>query len=578
MKCTEELTILGHDASPIVVPMRNFGSENHRALPFLSQDPVARSASKARLLVCWWEREIWIWRIESFTTPTNEYSGNESSEGRKVVAKIFIKGEANITSAAISKEGNILAAATISEVKLFHLRPRLNQNRKGLQITTLKPPPELSCGARLLKFSPDGKWLCIVMPENQVCLVRIVNSLGSIKISSYITKLKRSERQLDKLALLGGLGTYPQTITQIAFSADSSILVFSDLTGYIDSYILSGTEDFSLVREPNNSSGIDQETDSDDSSDDDTQIKPKLIFGQYWCRNPRAKSIPKLPATPVVLSFRSSCTPATTITNLQKSPIGNSSSSSLTPENRLLVITAASKVYEFEVLKGRLSDWSRRNPPNVFPEKYKKTLETVKGVIWDITPFRERVWLYSVGWLWMFDLGRDFDREKIDEQNKDSKRKRGSCGAGGQSRNSELKIVIDDVPMVYEQEKSSLEPKDFDHEIEELGVDENQETSRLLNHSQQCNTKPEVENGNDSSKSSVHLLKSKISAQKNEIDSTNSSYHTFKYRPIVGVVALDNNTISTRPEVVLLERPIWEAELPPRYYGEQEWRNWEIDI
>jgi U3 small nucleolar RNA-associated protein 4 len=57
-------------------------------------------------------------------------------------------------------------------------------------------------------------------------------------------------------------------------------------------------------------------------------------------------------------------------------------------------------------------------------------------------------------------------------------------------------------------------------------------------------------------------------------------WHTYKYRPILGIVALDGPSVDGEggeeeeaigPEVVLVERPGWESDLPARYYGKQEW-------
>ena len=63
-------------------------------------------------------------------------------------------------------------------------------------------------------------------------------------------------------------------------------------------------------------------------------------------------------------------------------------------------------------------------------------------------------------------------------------------------------------------------------------------------------------------------------------------WHTYKYRPILGVVALgieacaefqsvsnggDVYAARRGAEVALVERPMWDLDLPPRYHGDQEW-------
>jgi U3 small nucleolar RNA-associated protein 4 len=49
-------------------------------------------------------------------------------------------------------------------------------------------------------------------------------------------------------------------------------------------------------------------------------------------------------------------------------------------------------------------------------------------------------------------------------------------------------------------------------------------------------------------------------------------WRTFKYRPILGICVIgEQGSSNTGPEVALVERPIWEADLGPRYFGDQEW-------
>lgn len=86
--------VSGLDATPIVVPIQEFGREHHRSLPSLPQQPNIRSAPKKRLVMSWWDRELSIWRIEKYR---KEQLGRATSPsvykppGRKLVAKIAIQ-------------------------------------------------------------------------------------------------------------------------------------------------------------------------------------------------------------------------------------------------------------------------------------------------------------------------------------------------------------------------------------------------------------------------------------------------------------------------------------------------------
>jgi U3 small nucleolar RNA-associated protein 4 len=575
------LTFPGPDASPTVVPLGQYGFENQRSLPFLSQESILRSAPEKRLMMSWWDREVHIWRLStSSKPPTSEDSEEESpTQSRKLVAKILLKGEANITSADLSADGNILAVSTTTETKLFLLRPRSSSDENDtLRISKLSVPSTFSFGARQLQFSPDGRWLCSILPNSHITLARILTSTSSplnITIHPQLTRLTRLERHIEKYITLGGLGNYDRTITQIAFSADSRILAVSDLAGYIDTFILSGAEDITLpLPDIDDASLSDSDSEDEDDEEEEKPKEKKLILGQHWTRDPSASSLPKLPSTPVVLSFRPATAKLKALTNGTTAPVPHPTRKTPNPiprdipggEDRLLVVTATSDLFEFSVLKGGLSDWSRRNPTSSFPEKFRKTLETVKGCIWDISEDKERVWLYSVNSLWMFDLARDFPPEETQQNgnveggdgnavvSKKRKRKHGKAGAGGEipERKKNNMGISRTVEKIVHEEVAEVQ-RLFPDEIED-----NEEYETALERLQRV----ESSGGGDGGEEKPH------------------HWQTFKYRPIMGIVLLGDGKGegSVGPEVAVVERPIWEVELPPRYYGDQEWRDREVDV
>src|SRR5215469_333074 len=114
------LTFAGPDASPTVVPLGQYGFENQRSLPFLPQEPTIRSASRKRLMMSWWDREVHIWRFSKPSKPAaavEDLEEEPAAQNPKLVAKIFIKGEANITSAALSTDGSLLVVSTTADIK-----------------------------------------------------------------------------------------------------------------------------------------------------------------------------------------------------------------------------------------------------------------------------------------------------------------------------------------------------------------------------------------------------------------------------------------------------------------------------
>ncbi|PBP27600.1 hypothetical protein BUE80_DR001377 [Diplocarpon rosae] len=503
----------GPDASPIATPLGQFGFENQRSLPFLPQELTIGSSPKRRLILSWWDREVHVWRVNKTTVPaSDEDEDKPAAAGRKLVAKILIKGEANITSATLSVDGTLLAVSTTAEIKLFQIRPRSTEESDGIRVSKVAVPEAFSTGARLVKFSPDAKWLSIIQPDSHILLTRVwrdPSASPSFRIHPTLSRLSRLDRHVDKLTLLGGLGAYDRTITQLAWSSDSKVLVVSDLAGFIDSFALLGVEDTSLALPTDapaaSSSGSSYDSGSDSDTDSKSKATPRLIFGQHWVRNPAASLIPRLPAAPVVLSFRPgrqsqkglphSIAPHPTRNTPHPIPHDLPSG-----EARLLVVTSTSEIFELDVLQGGLSAWSRRNPPTAFPASYRKTLDQAKGAVWD----RRRV-----------RHGKEHP-----------------SGAGGVVPDSTLSTGIS------RKFRKLAQDDDNEMRVEELDL-----------------VPAFAEDDRD--------------AEAGTKESANH-WHTFKYRPIVGIVVVGEGEAEL--EVALVERPIWEADLPPRYYGEQEWR------
>ena len=104
----------GADVAPKVTPMREYGKENIRTLPSLPQSPPVSSAPKARLLVSWWDNDIYIWKIAKLV---KSEVPDSIVKPRKVVARISLDTDSNIRSVAISFDGKLLVAAT----ELLHI-------------------------------------------------------------------------------------------------------------------------------------------------------------------------------------------------------------------------------------------------------------------------------------------------------------------------------------------------------------------------------------------------------------------------------------------------------------------------
>jgi U3 small nucleolar RNA-associated protein 4 len=280
---------------------------------------------------------------------------------------------------------------------------------------------------------------------------------------------------------------------------------------------------------------------------------------EKWIRNPKATLLPKLSSVPVCLSFQ------------DRNPgSASGAETSDTDDYTLLVITASMQILTFNPLHGGLSAWSKRNPQARIPEQFRATRDLVKGVLWQ----GPRVWMYGVSFLFMLDLSEDLTPEKSTAVAKAGvKRKRNvaDSGAGAKTEPKHalapqtVRVLVDseknewmDVDTADGDEQRSQRATSSALEDDDDDDDEDTDGGELL-----AMRGAQVVNGKD-------IIKRK---QKT------SYWHTYKYRPILGIVPLsipaEEEGVSEDGlpplEVALVERPIWDLDLPPRYLADGEW-------
>ena len=583
----------GLDTNPVVVPIQQFNKEEHRTLSALPQRPPMASAPGVRLMVSWSERELRVWSLGNplDTTDMDRFPGDSNIDyGQHLLTKILVQGDENITSASIDSAGRLLAVATVAETKLF----RLQLNDSVLKVRRQPLPENLSqTGARIMNFSPDGHWLILITPQNVVELLRIVHqddTKRGVRIHTETVNLPRLYREpISQKLQHGSLGRYDRFISNVAVSSDSQILAVCDIAGYIDTWLLEGHEDLEQTEKSDRKHDEADFSEPDSASDD--EVKPVLVYGQQWVRNPSASSIMKIATPPLVMSFRpSSSNPLQSLTNgtagLHPTRHNPHPHSHDLPagEDRLIIITADNYICELNVLAGRLSSWSRRNPWSLFPTAYRNLRDPAKGLIWDISASRSRIWVYGVNWLWMFDLSMDFpdpndgrlkrkresDNDNVNAVSESSSvqpRPRGS-GAGSKRRASELNSGIDSTVRKIEG-SDSTNPK-------------------LITLEPSSN--PDLSSGDDDydgghSTALLSLRRREADADVMDIDFPSDAeekqkpkfmhWHTFKYRPILGIIPIGERNAGEggSVEVAIVERPLWDVDMPAKYLGEKEWEH-----
>lgn len=546
----------GPDTSPVVYPFRTAGKEYHRVLSHLPQQSNLQSAPKARLLLSWWGNEIRIWHLlhPARRLLDGETTGTDIRKNRKLIAQIQVQGESNITSTAISTDGTLLLASTATEVKAF----QLHYNGSGAGHIHIKKVDVVgaSHGATKVEISLDNRWALWVEEGTKVVIARITSTeseSGPVHTISRPRKLRRIRRDVSKHLLLGGLGSYDRKVTQVAFSPDSRMLSVADLAGYIDTWILrapgeqlNGTGD-AASDDKSDASSSDSSDDSSDDSGEETL--------ETWHPNPRGKLLPKLDTSPVVLTF---------------SPGHQQDDGDYT----LVVITASKDLLVFNPVRGALSDWSRRNPCSKLPEQLRVTRDLIKGVVWQGT----RAWVYGYSFLTMLDLSQDLpeptDTDK-DGLKKGTKRKRNGhdAGAGGKI-NKEHSFAPQQIKVAAGPEGGEYMDVDMD-DAKSVGAssayeedDDDTDGGEL-----QRLRDEQATNGEDAGKEA----------------SKPKTWNTYQYRPILGIVPLTSKPPKDKKkkngearkvpvadalaplEVALVERPIWDLDVPARYLADGEW-------
>ncbi|KAI9807839.1 MAG: hypothetical protein M1825_005144 [Sarcosagium campestre] len=621
----------GLDTVPIVMPLREYEKEHHRKLTGIPREAPLQSAPAKRLIMSWWDRQVQIWRISETASENityDELQGAGAVSSRKCVAKISLKGENSITSASLSNNGDLLAVSTIAQVKLFRLRliKKRDESPPGLSKVNTSPYAEEG-GAKLVRISPDSRWMATVSSENVVRMFRIDPIDGKAVSSGFV--LERLRRDLDALVdvrLDRSLGGYERVITDANFSADGRIFTVGDLLGYVDSWLLEGYEDEGdpnidtdiATKSRSHSAGSESEVTASSSDEEavdrDRSVIAKTgryLFGQRWVPNPTAFLIPKLPSSIIILCFRpprsskggqdSTMKPSLHPTRQTPHPHSHDVPAA---EGRIAVVTASREIFEFDILSGTLSAWSRRNPPSTFPASYGRVMDLPKGCFWDVSMNRERLWVYGVNWLCMFDLSQDLSPQAGDVQQREVTKKRKLesgqsrlsenrvdplSGAGGKVPKAELGTGIGKKMKKSSGVTGKGEVISFDTDygiFKERAEDAEITEGELLKDLRRKLPRPEIQTEATGENLQGGVA---IRADGNEMQSASRGpafWRTLKYQPILGMVPLMSYDSQGRHlltpegsevpceaklEIVLVERPLDEVNLPARWEGNQEW-------
>lgn len=148
----------GVEKTIVVSPISSFAEGHYRKMPFV--EPFTKNVlinKEQRLVVMWHESTIKIWII-----------GNELDfeKNYKLVCKLSLKDDQNITSCALSQDGQVLIVCRNYTTKVFHLQPEEGK----LHVTKLDNELLLKTGTKLATFIDNSRVLLCTIEDELVLL------------------------------------------------------------------------------------------------------------------------------------------------------------------------------------------------------------------------------------------------------------------------------------------------------------------------------------------------------------------------------------------------------------------------
>ncbi|KAG0325217.1 U3 small nucleolar RNA-associated protein [Dissophora globulifera] len=236
----------GVDVSMVVCPAAQFPDINQRRIPHVPQRPIVSISKSKRLMLCRQEHGVKVWRLGKSASPIQPFSEIEIGahmdliEPQQAILEMKFKDEYNLTSAALSEDGQWIAVADIEEVKLFRISENLAHPGQ-LTVKKLKSFPGVrGIGAHYLTFTPDSTRLVVASTDSQVVIVDITQwESGTFDVVRKFGQHRgaggKGAESMDvdgEEDIVGGEGQV-ETIVSMAVSADGQWLATGDLKNRI---------------------------------------------------------------------------------------------------------------------------------------------------------------------------------------------------------------------------------------------------------------------------------------------------------------------------------------------------------
>ncbi|CAL9730706.1 U3 small nucleolar RNA-associated protein 4 [Monosporozyma unispora] len=140
----------GLEKTFVITSLSSFAHGNYRKMPFVNAYNKNVLVNGTQRFVVMWENNklIKVWRVGQDRDENIEHN-------YKLVCKLTLKDEENITTCAMSPDGQVLIVGRSSNTKVFFLQPTNNGNK--LKITKLDNDLLLKTGSKLIKFIDNSQ-------------------------------------------------------------------------------------------------------------------------------------------------------------------------------------------------------------------------------------------------------------------------------------------------------------------------------------------------------------------------------------------------------------------------------------
>jgi len=412
---------------------------------------------------------------------------------------------------------------------------------------------------------------------------------------------------------VSGLGkNYASQVHRATFSSNGTLLAVTDLGGWVDCWERDESDTWNSLTDTSPLPRLDA---------------PAVAIGFRPSHNVGPPSTPEQllvedtidrldnlpPSTPRATSLQ--------LLHSQHQQIINTTSDK---HHGLFVLTSSHTLHEFDVTAGTLTAWSKRNPSEKLPQAFAKLMDRASGMNFTFESRKGlRLWLWSTSWVWMFNIDKDLVADKtassshhqalVEDKSSNTKRKRSSSfskskpeivlmsGAGSKIPSNAVSsdhLQIHGKSLKHNKANSLLKSRSSDGEHDDdSDEDEEDETEEFLvdvtkstrpslaitntliddsnvmdidddddNDADEENEKTRIENPDFDSteKTATALVTRGSSASKGE----KLSWSTNKYRPLMAFLPIGR--ADERIEMVVVERPLYDVPLPPRFEDKRD--------